>query len=209
MGEGSGIVPARQKRTRASWERVLDEGVALLESGGYAALTIGALCARAGVTAPTIYARAGNKEQLLLAVYERAMDRIRADDVLDPGDPRWAAAPPAQVVRDAVGAVAALWLGHAAVLRAIVHRAATDDEVRRRGSVGSRDLARRFRQVLLTHAGIAPADADTCFRVVYAALVQRVVYGPGFESELEVDEAAFMRSLADVALRYLQIEEGT
>ena len=96
------IVPPRQARTRASWDRVLQEGVALLEAGGYDALTIGALCERAGVTPPTIYARAGSKEQLLLAIYERAMQRIARDERLDPADPRWAAMEPAELVRAAV-----------------------------------------------------------------------------------------------------------
>ena len=157
MSGSVAIVPPRQARTRASWDRVLDEGVALLESGGYGALTIGALCARAGVTPPTIYARAGNKEQLLLAVYERAMQRITGDDALDPGHERWAAMTAAEVVREAVGQVAHIWLIHAALLRAIVHRSAVDDEVRRRGSLRSRELAARFRAVLLTRRDALPA----------------------------------------------------
>ena len=215
MSGSVAIVPPRQARTRASWDRVLDEGVALLESGGYGALTIGALCARAGVTPPTIYARAGNKEQLLLAVYERAMQRITGDDALDPGHERWAAMTAAEVVREAVGQVAHIWLIHAALLRAIVHRSAVDDEVRRRGSLRSRELAARFRAVLLTRRDALPADADVdaevaadiCFRIVYAALVQRVVFGADFESEQPLDDQAFVASLGDVAVRYLRIRE--
>ena len=213
MSGSVAIVPPRQARTRASWDRVLDEGVALLESGGYGALTIGALCARAGVTPPTIYARAGNKEQLLLAVYERAMQRITGDDALDPGHERWAAMTAAEVVREAVGQVAHIWLIHAALLRAIVHRSAVDDEVRRRGSLRSRELAARFRAVLLTRRDALPADADAevaadiCFRIVYAALVQRVVFGADFESEQPLDDQAFVASLGDVAVRYLRIRE--
>ncbi len=215
MSGSVAIVPPRQARTRASWDRVLDEGVSLLESGGYGALTIGALCARAGVTPPTIYARAGNKEQLLLAVYERAMQRITGDDALDPGDERWAAMTAAEVVREAVGQVAHIWLVHAALLRAIVHRSAVDDEVRRRGSLRSRELAARFRAVLLTRRDALPADADAdveaaadiCFRIVYAALVQRVVFGADFESEQPLDDQAFVASLGEVAVRYLRIRE--
>ena len=211
MSGSIAIVPPRQARTRASWDRVLDEGVALLESGGYGVLTIGALCARAGVTPPTIYARAGNKEQLLLAVYERAMQRITGDDALDPGHERWAAMTAAEVVREAVGQVAHIWLIHAALLRAIVHRSAVDDEVRRRGSLRSRELAARFRAVLLTRRDALDADAevaaDICFRIVYAALVQRVVFGADFESEQPLDDQAFVASLGDVAVRYLRIRE--
>jgi AcrR family transcriptional regulator len=192
-----------QARTRESWARVLDAGVALLEDGGYGALTIAALCERAAVTPPTIYARAGSKEQLLLAVYERAMERVTADDALDPADPRWAAMAPTERVRAAVGAVARVWLRHARLLRAIVHRAATDEEVFRRGAVASRDVAARFRAIVPA----AEREADACFRVVYAALVQRVVYGPGFESDVRWDEDGFTTMLGDVAVRYLGITE--
>ncbi len=198
------VRPPRQARTRASWHRVLDAGLELLEEGGYGALTIGALCDRARVTPPTIYARAGSKEQLLLAVYERAMERIVADDALHPADPRWAALAPAARVRAAVDAVARIWLRHAGLLRAVVHRAATDAEVFGRGAQASQDLAARFR-------AIVPAperEADACFRIVYAALVQRVVYGPRFESDVPWDEDAFTTMLGDLAVRYLRIAEG-
>jgi len=182
---------------------VLDAGVALLEDGGYGALTIAALCDRAAVTPPTIYARAGSKEQLLLAVYERAMQRITADDVLDPADPRWDDLASAERVRAAVGAVARVWLRHAKVLRAIVHRAATDEEVFRRGAVTSRDVAARFRAIVPA----AEREADACFRIVYASLVQRVVYGPDFESDVPWDEDAFTTMLGEVAVRYLRMDE--
>jgi hypothetical protein len=139
------------------------------------------------------------------------MQRITADDALDPALERWTAMPPADLVRDAVAQVARIWLGHAALLRAIVHRAATDEEVRRRGSARSRELAARFRAVLLTRRDALPPDADAaadvCFRTTYAALVQRVVYGADFESELTLDDATFAATLGDVAVRYLGIPE--
>ena len=205
------IVPPRQARTRASWDRVLQEGVALLEAGGYDALTIGALCERAGVTPPTIYARAGSKEQLLLAIYERAMQRIGRGERLDPSDSVWATMEPAELVRAAVAQVARVWLDNATLLRPIVHRAASDDEVRRRGSAYSRDLAARFRAVLLTRRHSfgpnAETAADVCFRLAYAALVQRVMYGADFESDLPLGDRSFTAALGDAAVRYLRLEE--
>jgi AcrR family transcriptional regulator len=204
----STIVPPRQARTRAAWDRVLESGVALLESGGYGALTIGALCKRAGVTPPTIYARAGNKEQLLLAIYERAMQRIARDEQLDPSDERWVAMAPAELVRAAVAQLAHVWLANAALLRPIVHRSVTDAEISRRGSEASRDLAARFRAVL-GNVDVLPRDADVCFRLTYAALVQRVMYGAGFESDVALDDESFTTALGDAAVRYLQIPEGS
>jgi AcrR family transcriptional regulator len=42
----------RQARSRATWARVLDAGLELLEEGGYEAITIDALCLRASATPP-------------------------------------------------------------------------------------------------------------------------------------------------------------
>jgi AcrR family transcriptional regulator len=209
MGEGTVVRPPRQARTRASWERVLEEGVALLtQDAGYAGLTIGALCERARVTPPTIYARAGSKEGLLLAVYDRAMEHITASDGLDPDDPRWAALGDDALVRAAAEEVARPWLTHAALLRAIVHRAAVDPEVWRRGSLASRDAAARFRRIV-TRDGRRGDErrADRAFRLLYAALVQRVMYGAGFESDLDLDEPAFEQLLGDTAVAYLNARE--
>jgi AcrR family transcriptional regulator len=185
---------------------VLDAGLELLEEGGYSALTIEAICRRARTTPPAIYARAGNKEGLLLAIYERAMARIEATGI-DPADPVWARLRADELVRRAVDAVTRIWLGHARLLRPIVHRAADDPEIFRRGSAGSRGLAADFRTVLGS-AGVDPVEADLAFRVVYAALVHRVMYGEAFESDVPLPDRKFTRMLGDVTVRYLQLQEG-
>jgi AcrR family transcriptional regulator len=194
------ISAPRQARSRATWARVLDAGVELLAEGGYEALTIGALCERASATPPSIYARAGSKDGLLLAVYEHAMAQITRT-AIHPDDGTWDGLSAQATVTRAVAALCRTWLDNADVLRPIVHRAAHDPEVFRRGSQASREEARAFRTVL-ERAGIAPADADACFRVVYAALVQRVMYGEGFESDLPLPDAALVETLVSVAARF-------
>jgi AcrR family transcriptional regulator len=180
---------------------VLDAGVQLLQEGGYEAITIDALCRRASATPPSIYARAGNKDGLLLAIYDHAMVQITTS-AIDPDDPTWRDLPAADVVRRAVAALCRTWLENASLLRPIVHRAGRDAEVFRRGSQASRDEARRFRAVLM-HAGATESAADAVFRLTYAALVQRVMYGEGFESDAPLGEDALVELLTDVALRQL------
>ena len=63
------VRPPKQRRSREAWQRVLDAGVAILEDGGYDAFTIAAVCARARVAPPAIYARTTSKDALFLAVY--------------------------------------------------------------------------------------------------------------------------------------------
>src|SRR3954462_3508414 len=105
----------RQARSRATWQRVLDAGLELLEEGGYEALTLDALCERAGTSPPSGYARAGNKERLLLAIYEHAIERIDASTIA-PEDPSWQGLAPDAVVRHAVDAVCRGWLENAGLL---------------------------------------------------------------------------------------------
>jgi len=214
MGAATAVRPPRQARTRATWQRILDVGLEILEQDGYAGLTIPALCARAGVTPPTIYARAPSKEILLLAIYDHAIERITRVDTLDPDDARWRTFESTeQVIAEAVRVVAGIWLRNARLLRALVYRSGVDAETFARGSQHSIDLGRRFRALLLARpelAGSAQAAEriDVCFRMVYAALVQRVMFGEGFESDLPLADEALQRALVEVVSGYLIGEVG-
>ena len=50
-------------------------------------------------------------------------------------------------------------------------------------------------------------DADATFRLVYAALVQRVMYGADFESDVPLSDRLLTRMLGDAAVRYLQLDQ--
>lgn len=206
MSTSPAIRKPLQERSRATWAKVLNAGVDLLETDGYSGLTIDAICVRAGATPSSIYARAGNKEGLLLAIYEHAQKRINSV-AIDPSDPVWDGLAPAEVVRQAVAVVSRVWLDNASLLRPIVHRAGDDPEIFRRGSESSRALAADYRAVL-ARAGIRKRDADVTYRLVYAALVERVMYGEDFESDVSMPDRKFKRVLGDVAVRYLQLGDG-
>ncbi len=64
----SNVVSVRQpvqRRSRERWTWALEGGVALIEEGGYEALTIAAVCERAGVPPRLIYERVSNKDALV------------------------------------------------------------------------------------------------------------------------------------------------
>ncbi len=199
------IRPPLQRRSREAWARVLDAGVELLEEGGYDAFTIAALCERAGVAPPAIYARTTNKEALFLAVYEHGIARLApaqgALEDLQDGDPQ-------QLVREAVAALLGGMLAHRRFLGAVVLISAAHPEVHRRGAGYAHGLEEAFVQLVgrlgeaVTHPAPAAA-ARTCFGDVFAAGVLRVAWGADFTTAVPLDDADFVSAQADAAVRYL------
>jgi AcrR family transcriptional regulator len=197
------IRPPLQRRSKEAWARVLDAGVALLEDGGYDAFTIAALCERAGVAPPAIYARTTSKEALFLAVYEHGIARLAPAAV-----PAAVAGDPAEAVRGSVGELLAGMLAHRRFLGAVVLISAAHPEVHRRGSAYAHALEEAFVELVgrLGDAVVHPAPAAaarTCFGNVFAAGVLRVAWGGDFTTAVPVDDAAFVSAQADAAVRYL------
>ncbi|WP_215455422.1 TetR/AcrR family transcriptional regulator [Streptomyces sp. ATCC 21386] len=202
------IRPPKQRRSREAWNRVLDAGVSILEDGGYEAFTIAAVCERAEVAPPAIYARTTNKDALFLAVYEHGIQRLRAEQRVFADTSRWADLAPAELVRAAVAETVGMFFRHERFLRAVVLLSASHAEVRRRGSRYSQELGDGFAGVVLRTAdAITLPDTEAavrhCFHTVFAASVVRVAYGPGFGRAVPVEDDAFVADLAEAAVRYL------
>ncbi|SHN23833.1 TetR/AcrR family transcriptional regulator [Cryptosporangium aurantiacum] len=202
------VRPPKQRRSREAWNRVLDAGVTILEEDGYEAFTIAAVCERANVAPPAIYARTTSKEALFLAVYEHGIARLVADQqALEPAD-RWTGYAPAELVRAVVAETVRIPLRHQRFLRPVVLLSASHPEIRRRGSGYSRALGEQFTQLLapladrITHDHVGAA-MSTCFDTVFATTVIRVAYGPGFATAAVEDDDAFAARLGETAVRYL------
>jgi AcrR family transcriptional regulator len=201
------IRPPRQERTRQSWARVLDAGVALVEEGGYEAFTIAAVCERAQVAPRAIYDRTTSKDALFLAVYEHGMSRLVADQEIFDRPARWAGLDAPQLVTAAVTELAAVFERYAPFLKSVVLLSGAHPEVYRRGRGHVQRLADQFTAVVLgAEPEITHPDPETavrlCFSTVFAALVMRVSYGPDFAAPA-ADQPAFLRHLAETAVRYL------
>ena len=197
------IRPPQQRRSREAWARVLDAGVALLEDGGYDAFTIAALCERAGVAPPAIYARTTNKEALFLAVYEHGIARLAPAP-----RPSTPAETPAEAVRGFVAALLGGMLAHRRFLGAVVLISAAHPEVHRRGAGYAHALEQAFVELVGERVDAVPhpdpaAAARTCFGSVFAAGVLRVAWGADFTTAVPVDDATFVAAQADAAVRYL------
>jgi AcrR family transcriptional regulator len=202
------INPPLQKRSLQSLERVLQAGLELLQEAGFEGFTLQEVSRRAKVSIGSIYARAASKEALILAIYDREMERIAAEQERIAAASHREGLSSRELVETLVREMAEIMLGHAASLRVFMHRSAVDPEIWRRGSERSHALAQVFESALLEHAGElshpAPELAiDVTYRFVYAALARRITHGPRFESPRETSDEELVRELATAAADYL------
>lgn len=193
-----------QQRSRERWAKVLDCGVELLEEGGYDALTIAAVCERAGVPPRAIYERVDSKDALLIAVYEHGMRRIaESESQLDDG-PAWHGLPPERVVRSVIVALVAAFADHERFLRSVVLMSTEQPEIRRRGEM----YAARLRGMVARRlAGVCDDDRAVAalFRVAFSTLAFRVAYRSEFFGETVTDDE-MVDDLVAVATRLLGVD---
>jgi AcrR family transcriptional regulator len=146
----------REARARATRDRIVEAARGLFESSGYAATTVTAIAAGAGVAAATVYQAFGTKQ----AILARALDVAITDDQEPVGllDRPWLeqarqTADPHQRLRLVVTHTSAVAARTAALKRAMRDAAATDPEVR---ELILEDHRRRLR----THTAVVDVVLD-------------------------------------------------
>jgi AcrR family transcriptional regulator len=202
------VRPPKQKRSRESLERVLEASTKLLQEGGFEGFTVQEVSQRADVSVGAIYARFGNKEHLLRAVHAHVMEAIRSEheSVAAPdGRPRGSAR---EAIGGAVQTVAGIFQGNQRLLSAFMHVGAVDDEIAKRGSQVSIDLARRFTATVLVHRDeISHPDpekaVDVAYRMAYCTFARQVMYGPAFESDRPIPWADLVEEVGAACAAYL------
>jgi AcrR family transcriptional regulator len=187
-----GLHPPRQERSRQALEAVLAAGADLLTEQGYEGFTIVAVAERAGVAVGTIYNRFDGKDALFRALHRRQVERLGEAfaAAYDSADWRGLAGPAVveRAIRQAIGIIER----HSADMRPFMVRAAIDEEVARWASVGLHLASRQFTAVLLARSdefrrGLVPREAaDLCFRLVNDTVSRLVMFGPAFETDLEL-----------------------
>jgi AcrR family transcriptional regulator len=201
------IRPPQQQRSRETWARVLDAGVAILQTGGYEAFTIAAVCEGAQVAPRVIYSRADSKDVLFLAVYEHGIARVRADQAVFGDEGRWEGLSADQLARDAVREVAMIFTRHAAFLRPVVLLSAAHSEVNRRGAQYVGELGDIFAARLLrASTQIDHPDPEQAvrasFNTVFSTMALRVAYGPAFAFP-GGDDDTLIDTMGTMVSRYL------
>ncbi len=199
------VRPPKQQRSRETYERVLEAAHRLLEENGFEGFTVQDVAARANVSVGAIYERFGNKETLLHTVHARLMQTIAQDIAgqqgAEPDDV-------GELIDTLVGRLAEMMSAHRAILRAFMHLGALDEVIAERGSLVSVELSRRFTQALWPHAGeLGHADPqvalDVAFRIAFSTLARQVMYGPLFDSEVELGWEQLAGELARACRAYL------
>lgn len=201
------VRPPKQRRSRESYERVLDAAHALLEENGFEGLTVQEVARRSGVSIGAIYERFVNKETLLRAVHGRLMEAmLEADERA--GDPTAGAETAGEAILDAVAAMARTMNANRKALRAFMHLGAVDEVISARGSEASIAVSKSFKRSLAPYAGeFRNADRevalDVAFRIVYSTLARQVMYGPVFESDRRLSWRRLVEELGDACAAYL------
>lgn len=183
------VRPPLQARSRDSWERVLQVGLDLLETDGYDGFTIGEICRRAKVSAPSIYARVDGRSELFLAVYEVGMRGVAKTEIAE-------LAVSGSTVEGVTCALANVFAEHSALLRAVIARAAEDPALLAIGARISRAVVVRFSDAI---TGVPAERSRMLMRTVYAECSFRAMYGSAFWGEVPETELAYRERLVDLA----------
>ena len=202
----STVRPPKQRRSRESYERVLDAAHALLEENGFEGFTAQEVAARSGVSIGAIYERFGNKETLLRAVHARLMDAMahEGEAARDPAS----SANGAAAITAAIADLARVMNDNRKALRAFMHLGAVDEVISARGSEASIAVSKAFKRTLAPYTadfGHPDPDValDVAFRIVYSTLARQVMYGPVFESDRRLSWKRLVEELGAACGAYL------
>ncbi len=176
--------------------------MSLLVEGGWEALTITAVCKRAEVTAPTIYARVDGLGGLFWAVYELGMR-----DVLSTQSNLLALAtktPPGskERVQAVIDVAAGIFERNKKFLQPIIRYSSSNNSLLATGAKESRFLVQAMADLLPGEDRLAALE---CAQHFYTEAVFRIMYGGAFLSEKPESFKDFESRLLRSALSRLEL----
>jgi AcrR family transcriptional regulator len=184
--EGPMTVPAsssinmpKQDRSRASFERVLEGAVELLEERGYEGFTLQEVSRRSRTSVGSIYCRVKSKDELFHAVHQYVLDQLdmEMNSILDPA--KWEGVEPHKLIYFLVRELAEYLRRHTPILRAFISREQADAAVMKRGKKAHFKVAEKFEWLLCQHAAEFnhpdPKHAAAfCFNLTYASIAKHL-----------------------------------
>ncbi len=186
-----GLRPPQQERSRRTLEHLLQAGAEVLAERGYDGLSVAEVCRRAGISAGALYTRFEGKDALVRAIHAQVMADLSAEvAALYAPSPEWDALPTPVLIEQAVRGLVSHFRGHAAIVRAIVLRAAVDSVMRAEGAIAVGRMADAFTRLLLTRAAdVAAADPEATVRAAFTMVFETTSWDVTFGSEFRATGA--------------------
>lgn len=199
---------AKQDRSRASFERVLDAAEELLREKGYGAVTLNDVSRKAKVSIGSIYGRVDSKDHLLRALQVRVLDRIDLEQHAMINRIRRRELPLHELVPTVLRELANYLRRHAAILSVFMERATADPVIASTGKRRFQELARDVELLILDRkAEIGHPQpehaARTCVSVAYASLARYLGLGSSPDVAGEGDWKQLVDDLGLMCLYFL------
>ena len=165
----------KQRRSQASFERVLDAAAGLLAEHGHEGFTLQEVSRRSGVSIGSIYCRVDGKKSLLRAVDQRLLARFNAEHTEVVSVARSRGSKLADVLPALVHELGEFLKRNAPFLRALIALSKADPWVGTEGKKSYADLTSKVFALLKEHRQeIRHPEPDHavefCFEILYGAL---------------------------------------
>ena len=198
----------KQRRSRESYDRMIEAATELLKEGGLAALTLSAVSRRSRVSIGSIYCRVDGKESLLREVQAIVLQQMEHEFALLVSRVRRRQLPLRELVPTLIWEFAHYLRRHAALLAAFMQQGDRDPVVEEIGRKSYLQTVIDFNLVLLErksefqHPDPEHA-ATTCFSVVYAALARYLGLNSGAPGHGGAGEGNWQQLVEDLGLMSL------
>jgi AcrR family transcriptional regulator len=185
MLETPGLRPPRQERSRRTLERILEAGAEVFAARGFEGLTIAEVCLAAETSAGAVYTRFEGKDALVRAVHDHTMAAMIADvAALYADGPGWRELATPALIEQAVRLLVSHMRERAAIVRAIVLRAAADPVMRASGARAIAEMADAFTARVLDRAADLPhPDPESTVRGVFGMAFEAISWDVAFGGE--------------------------
>jgi AcrR family transcriptional regulator len=171
--------PPQQARSRASLERALQAGVDIVGEGDWSAFTTAEICRRGKVAVGSLYARFPTKDALILAVQNRILDQLGAEERAIFEDDSWSALNAEETIAKGVRGVVETIQRNGVLIAMLMSYGATNLDVQLVGSASARRFGEDFERQLLRHRNaFAHPDPELAVtvasRLLFDTLARRV-----------------------------------
>jgi AcrR family transcriptional regulator len=206
---GATRVP-QQKRSRASYERMLAAVETLLIERGGDDFSLIEVSKVGKVSIGSIYGRFDSKEDLLRDVQVRALERINADQLRVIAEAKASAMSLHQLVVELVDGIAESLRKHGGLMKPFMSRAPSDPLVAANGKASYHFIAQQVELAILTYSDEIPhPDAvrvvHSAYRILFSTIARYLGFGSGAPADsAELDWTVLKEDLALMISSFLR-----